>query len=193
MTQFSFDKTHTPSTLTYEFLKDNLHPFLHYHLQNDSKQDEPEPPIIESPQPATTPASPINVTNQSILPPSPMAINPLPHPLVSTELTSPTHTPQQIHQEPPRTIATCSMHGIHKPKIQFNLTTSITPSQLPHNPKTALSDQNWKATMSDEFDALIKNKTWELVPRPQNVNVIRSMWIFHHKKKSDGSFERYKA
>jgi len=85
------------------------------------------------------------------------------------------------------------MHGIHKPKIQFNLTTSITPSQLPHNPKEALSDPNWKAAMSDKFDALIKNKTWELVPRPQNVNVIRSMWIFRHKKKSDGSFERYKA
>jgi len=74
------------------------------------------------------------------------------------------------------------MHGIHKPKIQFNLTTSITPSLLPHNPKAALFDSNWKAAMLDEFDALIKNKTWELVPRPQNVNVIRSMWIFRHKK-----------
>ena len=25
--------------------------------------------------------------------------------------------------------------------------------------------------MDDEYDALIKNKTWELVPRPPNVNV----------------------
>ena len=47
--------------------------------------------------------------------------------------------------------------------------------------------------MLDEFNALIDNKTWELVPRPPNVNVIRSMWIFRHKYKSDGSFERYKA
>lgn len=192
-TQFPFAKIHTPSTHTYEFLNDGLHPILHYHLQNDSKQDEPEPPTTESPQPAITQASPINVTNQSIIPSSPILINPLPHPPVSTELTSPMHTPQQIHQEPTRTMATRSMHGIHKPKTQFNLTTSITPSPLPHNPKAALSDPNWKAAMLDEFDALIKNKTWELVPRPQNVNVIRSMWIFRHKKKSDGSFERYKA
>jgi len=47
--------------------------------------------------------------------------------------------------------------------------------------------------MKDEYDALINNKTWDLVPRPSNANVIRSLWIFRHKKKSDGSFERYKA
>ena len=47
--------------------------------------------------------------------------------------------------------------------------------------------------MLDEYTALIDNKTWELVPRPQNANIIRSMWIFRHKKNSDGSFERHKA
>ncbi|GAA0165852.1 hypothetical protein LIER_21146 [Lithospermum erythrorhizon] len=46
--------------------------------------------------------------------------------------------------------------------------------------------------MSDEYDVLIKNNTWELVPRPSGVNIIRSMWIFCHKLNSDGSFERYK-
>ncbi|XP_023729896.1 uncharacterized mitochondrial protein AtMg00820-like [Lactuca sativa] len=47
--------------------------------------------------------------------------------------------------------------------------------------------------MEDEFNALMKNKTWELVPRPPNVNIIRSMWIFAHKERSNGSFERHKA
>ena len=47
--------------------------------------------------------------------------------------------------------------------------------------------------MSEEFDALIKNETWELVPKSSNTNIIRSMWIFRHKNNSDGSFERYKA
>ncbi|XP_060195092.1 uncharacterized mitochondrial protein AtMg00810-like [Lycium barbarum] len=47
--------------------------------------------------------------------------------------------------------------------------------------------------MQNEYKALIKNKTWELVPRPPNVHVIRSMWIFRHKEHSDGSFERHKT
>ncbi|MCI02520.1 copia protein [Trifolium medium] len=47
--------------------------------------------------------------------------------------------------------------------------------------------------MKDEYDALIENKTWELVPHPTDANVIRSLWFFRHKKKNDGSFERYKA
>lgn len=56
-----------------------------------------------------------------------------------------------------------------------------------------MSDPNWKSAIQDEYFALIKNKTWDLVPRPSDVNIIRSMWIFRHKKKSDGSFERHKA
>ena len=47
--------------------------------------------------------------------------------------------------------------------------------------------------MQEEFDAWIENNTWDLVPRPPNANVIRSLWIFRVKTKSDGSFERYKV
>jgi len=47
--------------------------------------------------------------------------------------------------------------------------------------------------MQDEYDALIKNKTWDLVPQPSDVNIILSIWIFRHQKKPDGSFERHKA
>ena len=47
--------------------------------------------------------------------------------------------------------------------------------------------------MTDEFNALINNNTWELVPMRPNMNIIRCMWIFKHKTKSDGSLERYKA
>ncbi|XP_021732721.1 uncharacterized protein LOC110699538 [Chenopodium quinoa] len=73
------------------------------------------------------------------------------------------------------------------------MVSNVTKSRLPRNPISALHDPTWKMAMDDEFHALINNKTWELVPRPPHVNVIRSMWIFTHKVKSDGSFERHKA
>nr|GEW54057.1 ribonuclease H-like domain-containing protein [Tanacetum cinerariifolium] len=47
--------------------------------------------------------------------------------------------------------------------------------------------------MCDEYKALIDNKTWVLVPRPPNVNIVRSMWLYKHKYNADGSLSRYKA
>ncbi|GKA66161.1 ribonuclease H-like domain-containing protein [Tanacetum coccineum] len=47
--------------------------------------------------------------------------------------------------------------------------------------------------MRDEYHALIKNKTWTLVPRPPDTNIVRCMWFFCHKYLADGTLSRYKA
>ena len=94
---------------------------------------------------------------------------------------------------PARTIHTRSMSGISKPKNPISLAAITSPCPIPRNPKDALSNPNWKNAMIDEYNALIENKTWVLVPRTSDMHVIRSMWIFRHKLRSDGSFERYKA
>ncbi|GJV84375.1 ribonuclease H-like domain-containing protein, partial [Tanacetum coccineum] len=44
-----------------------------------------------------------------------------------------------------------------------------------------------------EYNALITNGMWVLVPLSQNVNVVRSLWLFKHKFHADGSLSRYKA
>jgi hypothetical protein len=41
--------------------------------------------------------------------------------------------------------------------------------------------------MQDEYDALIANDTWSLVPQPPGVNVVTDKWIFRHKLLADGS------
>ena len=47
--------------------------------------------------------------------------------------------------------------------------------------------------MEQEFHALLRNDTWQLVPPRSGLNVIDSKWVFKVKKRSDGSIERYKA
>ncbi|GJT69884.1 ribonuclease H-like domain-containing protein [Tanacetum coccineum] len=47
--------------------------------------------------------------------------------------------------------------------------------------------------MYDEYKDLIDNNTWVLVPRPPNVNIVCSMWLYKHKYNANGSLNRYKA
>ncbi|GJU32871.1 ribonuclease H-like domain-containing protein [Tanacetum coccineum] len=82
--------------------------------------------------------------------------------------------------------------GTVKPNPHFNLHTSYI-SPLPKSPSIILSDPNWCAAMYDEYNALVKNSTWMLVPKLPNTNVVRSMWLFRHKYHADGSLSKYKA
>jgi hypothetical protein len=47
--------------------------------------------------------------------------------------------------------------------------------------------------MEEEYDALISNGTWELVPRPQGSNVVTDKWVFTLKLRVDGTLDHYKA
>lgn len=47
--------------------------------------------------------------------------------------------------------------------------------------------------MAEEYNALIQNGTWQLVPPSPSQNIIGCRWIFKTKLKVDGSLEGYKA
>ncbi|RWR81869.1 Reverse transcriptase, RNA-dependent DNA polymerase [Cinnamomum micranthum f. kanehirae] len=57
----------------------------------------------------------------------------------------------------------------------------------------ASKDPNWRATMDDEFNALIRNGTWSLVPHSSHMNLVGCKWVYRIKQNADGSIDRYKA
>ena len=51
----------------------------------------------------------------------------------------------------------------------------------------------WVDGIIEEYDSIIKNSAWEVVPRPVGKSVVRSRWIYKVNKFFDGSVEKYKA
>jgi hypothetical protein len=47
--------------------------------------------------------------------------------------------------------------------------------------------------MVEEYDSIVKNNVWDIVPRPIDKSVVGSRWIYKVKQVVDGSVEKYKA
>jgi histone deacetylase 1/2 len=69
----------------------------------------------------------------------------------------------------------------------------LTSTGEPRNISEALDDNKWNHAMQEEYDALIKNKTWHLVPPSFGKNLIDCKWVYHIKKNVHGTIQRYKA
>jgi hypothetical protein len=42
----------------------------------------------------------------------------------------------------------------------------------------ALGNPLWEATMQEEFDSLLENQTWDLVPLPPGRKLVRCKWVY---------------
>jgi hypothetical protein len=50
-----------------------------------------------------------------------------------------------------------------------------------------------KDAMVEEYQSIMKNDVWEVVPRLEGKSVVTSKWLFKIKHAADGSIEKYKA
>ena len=96
-----------------------------------------------------------------------------------------------------------------KENIDPTITKQLTPSQNcviclaemaldpePRNRKEALQRPDatkWIDAMQDEYNSLMKNKTWEVVDDPKDQHVISSRWVLRRKLGADGNVVKYKA
>ncbi|KAK1652494.1 hypothetical protein QYE76_070299 [Lolium multiflorum] len=63
----------------------------------------------------------------------------------------------------------------------------------PKNISEALTDTKCKSAMQEEYNALLANNTWHLIPPSFKRNVIGCKWVYRIKKNVDGTIDRYKS
>ena len=52
----------------------------------------------------------------------------------------------------------------------------------PHNYNRVVGNPLWQATMQKEYDSLLQNQTWNLVPLPPKRNIFRCRWVHRIKR-----------
>ena len=62
----------------------------------------------------------------------------------------------------------------------------------PKSADEAWEDDNWIQAMKEELDQIVKNETWELVPRAKDKNVKGTKWVFKNKMNEQGEVVRNK-
>jgi histone deacetylase 1/2 len=115
---------------------------------------------------------------------------------------SPTPTPVRVVQPPASAAAppagprTRLQQGIRQPKKYTDGTVRygmLASTGEPRNLSAALNDPHWRAAMQEEYNALMENQTWTLVPSSSNKNLIDCKWVYRIKHRADGTIDRYKA
>jgi hypothetical protein len=56
----------------------------------------------------------------------------------------------------------------------------------------SIQRKEWVDCMTEEYQSIIKNDVWEIVPRLKSKDVVSSRWLFKIKHVVDGSIEKYK-
>ncbi|KAH9687651.1 hypothetical protein KPL70_014845 [Citrus sinensis] len=82
-----------------------------------------------------------------------------------------------------------SKFGIFKPKLY----TTTLINKEPNTVREALNDKHWYKAVKEEYEALIRNETWSLIPPPAEYKIVGNKWVFRVKQNSDGSIAKYKA
>jgi transposase InsO family protein len=84
---------------------------------------------------------------------------------------------------------------VKRPK-PFSSYTALMCDLLEEEPtyfEEAIHRKEWVDAMTEEYQSIMKNEVWEIVPKPKNKDVVSSRWLFKIKHVVDGSIEKYKA
>nr|CAN68480.1 hypothetical protein VITISV_007280 [Vitis vinifera] len=156
------------------------------------------PPVITIliPSPAQLPSYTPEIQAPDLAPAADHISNTFPPPHQLGPTLQPEPASQQVSTPAPHhSMTTRAKNHITKPIQKLNLHTHLAsfPSSEPTSVAQALKDSNWCKAMSEEYDALVRNGTWELVSPTGITNLVGCKWVFRIKRNSDGSIDRFKA
>ena len=63
----------------------------------------------------------------------------------------------------------------------------------PRSFEEVVKHQVWKDAMHEEYESIMKNDIWDVVPRLEDKEVVTSKWLYKIKHGFDGSVENFKA
>ncbi|GKA35263.1 putative RNA-directed DNA polymerase [Tanacetum coccineum] len=108
---------------------------------------------------------------------------------------SPISSPSSVsHLSPTSQTSPESSNGQPSPVSTTSIPTPPPPLPPPITRQRPLHEQpEWRQAMKEEYDALMKNGTWSLVPRASNTNVVDGKWVYRLKRDKNGAITRYKA
>ena len=91
--------------------------------------------------------------------------------------------------------APCPFRKSNRPQ-RYGCYVALMSSLLDSEPsrcEEAYKHQCWRDAMTEEYESILKNDVWDIVPRPEEKSVVTSKWIFKIKHVADRSIEKYKA
>jgi len=63
----------------------------------------------------------------------------------------------------------------------------------PSSFEEAVWQQIWVYALVEEYDSIVWNSVWDVVPSLENKSIVSSHWIYKVKKAANGSVEKRKA
>ena len=65
--------------------------------------------------------------------------------------------------------------------------------QEPTSYEEVAQKKEWVEAMMEEYQLIMKNDVWDIVPKLENKSVVSLKWIYNIKNVIYGSIEKYKA
>ena len=69
----------------------------------------------------------------------------------------------------------------------------LVQSSYPHYYGEAIGNPFCESAMQEEYNSLLENETWDLIPLPSGRKCVRCRWVYRTKSTTDGHISRYKS